>query len=164
MTQDVLISSLVQSIWDDLSENVGVGNHVWEWDRRGIKPSGWYWITKWEEYYQHGEEDLLDEAFMHEDLFKWKQSLKEKEEKRNPFWGKSYKDEIKGMRLDMWDVIEENPFIVELMALIKKYEPEFYVDEDLEEVEEKEDGKASVSEYKKRFDKIMKEVERDSND
>ena len=64
----------------------------------------------------------------------------------------------------MWDVIEENPFIVELMALIKKYEPEFYVDEDLEEVEEKEDGKASVSEYKKRFDKIMKEVERDSND
>jgi hypothetical protein len=50
------------------------------------------------------------------------------------------------------------------MALIKKYEPEFYVDEDLEEVEEKEDGKASVSEYKKRFDKIMKEVERDSND
>ena len=121
MTKENLISRLVQSIWYDLSKN-----DVWEWDGRGIEPYGMFWINKWSKYYQGGEDDMLDEAFMDKNVYSMKKSLKKLEEKRNPFFGRSYKIEIEALKLNMWDVIKEHPFIVELMDLIQKYEPEFY--------------------------------------
>ena len=127
---------VVQSIWYDLAENFDesyAGEHNWESNGMVFdNPRGWYWIIKWDKYYTRGggKQEILDELFMDKTIYNWKQDYKNKEEQRNPYFGKSYEDEIKDLRLDMWDVVKDHPFIVELMDLIKKYESQFDENED----------------------------------
>ena len=116
---------LVQDIWNDLHEYCDVESYSEELSETLTYHRGYYWIEKWDKFYRGGKEDIFDAAFMDPDQFKFKQSLKMKEEQRNPFFGKSYKDEIADIKIDLWKVVKDHPFIVELMTLIDKYESEF---------------------------------------